>query len=70
MLESTLSYIFANQWRVLPICLLLLVAVMAPIVPASEVASAPPELSASKPATKPTLIAVGLTGSTNALIVP
>jgi hypothetical protein len=26
MLESTLSYVFASQWRVLPICLLLLVA--------------------------------------------
>jgi hypothetical protein len=27
MLESTLSYVFATQWRVLPICLVLLVAV-------------------------------------------
>lgn len=27
MLESALSYVFANQWRVLPVCLLLLVAV-------------------------------------------
>lgn len=27
MLESTLTYVFASQWRVLPVCLVLLVAV-------------------------------------------